>query len=71
VLGQQGKTVLITTNYLEESPGIVQPDAIIDHGRLVALDTPEKFKEALRRKCVGNGNGPPLEMLKNCAQCLV
>jgi ABC-2 type transport system ATP-binding protein len=44
-LGQQGKTVLITTNYLEEAQELCGRIAIIDHGRLVALDTPEKLKQ--------------------------
>ena len=44
-LRQQGKTVLITTNYLEEAQELCNRIAIIDHGRLVALDTPEELKQ--------------------------
>ena len=44
-LRQQGKTVLITTNYLEEAQVLCSRIAIIDHGRLVALDTPAGLKQ--------------------------
>jgi ABC-type multidrug transport system ATPase subunit len=44
-LGQQGKTVLITTNYLEEAQVLCGRIAIIDRGRLVALDTPAALKQ--------------------------
>jgi len=43
-LRKQGKTVLITTNYLEEAQELCGRVAIIDHGRLVALDTPARLK---------------------------
>src|SRR5215469_10744794 len=43
-LRDQGKTVLITTNYLEEAQALCERLAIIDHGTLVALDTPEHLK---------------------------
>jgi daunorubicin resistance ABC transporter ATP-binding subunit len=44
-LRDQGKTVLITTNYLEEAQALCERLAIIDHGKLVALDTPEHLKQ--------------------------
>ena len=44
-LRDQGKTVLITTNYLEEAQALCERLAIIDHGTLVALDTPEHLKQ--------------------------
>ncbi len=43
-LRARGKTVLITTNYLEEASALGDRLAIIDRGRLVALDTPEQLK---------------------------
>ncbi|MBV9709358.1 MAG: ATP-binding cassette domain-containing protein [Ktedonobacteraceae bacterium] len=42
---EQGKTVLITTNYLEEAQALCDRLAIIDHGRLIAVDTPEHLKQ--------------------------
>lgn len=43
-LRQKGKTVLLTTNYLEEANALCDRIAIIDHGKLVALDTPINLK---------------------------
>ncbi len=40
----QGKTVLITTNYLEEAQAICERLAIIDHGKLIAVDTPDHLR---------------------------
>jgi daunorubicin resistance ABC transporter ATP-binding subunit len=44
-LRDQGKTVLITTNYLEEAQALCERIAIIDHGKLVAVDRPEHLKQ--------------------------
>jgi len=44
-LRDQGKTVLITTNYLEEAQAICERIAILDHGKLIAVDTPEHLKQ--------------------------
>lgn len=41
---EQGKTVLITTNYLEEAQALCDRLAIIDHGKLIAVDTPDHLK---------------------------
>jgi len=41
---KEGKTVLLTTNYLEEANLLCDRIAIIDHGKLVALDTPVDLK---------------------------
>ena len=41
---EQKKTVLITTNYLEEAQTLCDRLAIIDRGKLVALDTPQQLK---------------------------
>jgi len=44
-LREQGKTVLITTNYLEEAQILCDRLAIIDHGKLIAVDTPQHLKQ--------------------------
>jgi daunorubicin resistance ABC transporter ATP-binding subunit len=44
-LRDQGKTVLITTNYLEEAQALCERIAIIDHGKLIAVDRPEHLKQ--------------------------
>lgn len=43
-LKEKGKTVLLTTNYLEEANALCDRIAILDHGKLVALDTPINLK---------------------------
>jgi len=44
-LREQGKTVLITTNYLEEAQALAERIAIIDKGKLIAVDTPAYLKQ--------------------------
>jgi ABC-2 type transport system ATP-binding protein len=43
-LKKKGKTILLTTNYLEEANVLCDRLAILDHGRLVALDTTSNLK---------------------------
>jgi daunorubicin resistance ABC transporter ATP-binding subunit len=43
-LRQRGKTILLTTNYLEEANALCDRIAIIDHGKLVVLDRPTELK---------------------------
>jgi ABC-2 type transport system ATP-binding protein len=39
----RGKTVLLTTHFMEEAERLCDRVAILDHGRIVALDSPEKL----------------------------
>lgn len=39
-LRQRGKTVLMTTHFMEEAERLCDRVAIIDHGKIIALDTP-------------------------------
>ena len=43
-LAKQGVTVFLTTHYMEEADKLSDRVAIIDRGRIVALDTPEQLK---------------------------
>jgi len=47
-LKAQGRTVLLTTHYMEEADQLCDRIAIIDHGRIVALDTPAALKRTIR-----------------------
>ena len=47
-LRAQGRTVLLTTHYMEEADQLCDRVAIIDHGRIVALDTPAALKRTIR-----------------------
>jgi ABC-2 type transport system ATP-binding protein len=42
----EGITVLLTTHYMEEAERLCDRVAIVDHGRIVALDTPRQLIEA-------------------------
>src|SRR5881396_608125 len=47
-LRAQGRTILLTTHYMEEADQLCDRVAIIDHGRIVALDTPAALKRTIR-----------------------
>ena len=49
----QGKTVILTTHYMEEADQLCDRIGIIDYGRIIALDSPQALKRSL-------GQGPVL-----------
>src|ERR1039458_1628392 len=44
-LHREGQTILLTTHYMEEADQLCERVAIMDHGRILALDTPAALKE--------------------------
>lgn len=60
-LRDQGKTVLITTNYLEEAQALCERLAIIDHGKLIAVDTPEHLKQTYGGSIIEVETAPPVK----------
>jgi ABC-2 type transport system ATP-binding protein len=46
-LRSKGKTILLTTHYMEEAERLCGRVAILDHGRIVALDTPAALIRSL------------------------
>ena len=42
-----GLTILLTTHYMDEADKLCDRIAIVDHGQLVALDTPAKLKDSV------------------------
>jgi ABC-2 type transport system ATP-binding protein len=44
-LRDAGKTIILTTNYLEEAQALCDRIAIIDHGILIAIDSPEHLRQ--------------------------
>jgi len=44
----RGKTVLLTTHFMEEAERLCDRVAILDHGRIVALDTPAALIHSLK-----------------------
>jgi ABC-2 type transport system ATP-binding protein len=46
----QGKTVVLTTHYMEEAEELCDRVGIIDHGRLIALGVPKELRERYGEK---------------------
>jgi ABC-2 type transport system ATP-binding protein len=46
-LQARGVTVILTTHYMEEADRLCSRLAIVDHGRILTLDTPAALKRAL------------------------
>jgi len=46
-LNESGQTILLTTHYMEEADQLCGRVAIMDHGRILALDTPAALKHSL------------------------
>ncbi len=44
-LKARGKTVVLTTHYIEEADELCDTIGIIDHGKLIALGSPQRLKE--------------------------
>ncbi len=44
---EEGVTIVLTTHYMEEADHLCSRIAIIDHGEIVALDSPEALKDML------------------------
>ncbi|NJE11321.1 ABC transporter ATP-binding protein [Thermococcus sp. MAR1] len=45
---EEGKTVLLTTHYMAEAEELCDRIAIIDHGRIIAMDTPGGLKRLVK-----------------------
>jgi ABC-2 type transport system ATP-binding protein len=43
----QGKTIFLTTHFMEEAERLCDRVAIVDHGKIVALDTPQHLVDGL------------------------
>jgi ABC-2 type transport system ATP-binding protein len=46
-LHRQGQTILLTTHYMEEADQLCERVAIMDHGKILALDTPAALKQSV------------------------
>jgi ABC-2 type transport system ATP-binding protein len=45
--GQHGTTIFLTTHYLDEADSMAERVLVIDHGRIIADDTPARLKDTL------------------------
>jgi ABC-2 type transport system ATP-binding protein len=46
-LHRAGQTILLTTHYMEEADRLCERVAIMDHGKILALDTPAALKQSI------------------------
>src|SRR5271167_4891800 len=46
-LNEAGQTILLTTHYMEEAEQLCDRVAIMDHGKILALDTPAALKQSV------------------------
>jgi ABC-2 type transport system ATP-binding protein len=44
---EKGITIILTTHYMEEADRLCNRVAIIDHGKIIALDTPQNLKDGI------------------------
>jgi ABC-2 type transport system ATP-binding protein len=58
-LRAQGRTVLLTTHYMEEADQLCDRVAIMDHGRILALDTPVALKRSSTSRSGSTATGCP------------
>jgi ABC-2 type transport system ATP-binding protein len=66
---KEGVTIMLTTHYIEEADYLCNRVAIIDKARIIAIDTPEKLKEAIGTDLISlqiadRKNGDFIEMVK-------
>ncbi|MBS3983562.1 MAG: ABC transporter ATP-binding protein [Dethiobacter sp.] len=58
----KGKTIILTTHYMEEAENLCARVAIIDQGKIVAIDQPQKLIEQLGKKAkISFASSRPLE----------
>ena len=63
---QQGKTIILTTHYMDEAEYLCDDIVIMDQGKIIAQDTPSKllnqhFSGAIIRLPIDNLNGKSIE----------
>ena len=58
---KDGKTFVISTNNMVEADTLCDRVLIIDHGKAIALDSPEKLKAGMRYDVVSIRTSPPID----------
>jgi ABC-2 type transport system ATP-binding protein len=64
-LRTEGTTILLTTHYLDEAEALADRVGVINHGKLIALDTPSALggrRRALARVSYRNASGQIVEI---------
>jgi len=70
ILGEihhEGQTILLTTHYMEEADRLCSRVAIMDHGKLLALDRPDELKRSIGAETIMRLR--PTVTLPPCARC--
>lgn len=52
LLKQSGKTILLTTHYMAEAEELCDRIAIVNHGKVIALDTPTALRKKIRPESI-------------------
>jgi ABC-2 type transport system ATP-binding protein len=61
---EENLTIILTTHYLEEADLLCDRIAIIDHGKIIKMGTPEELKASLGGDVVRVGTGKKKELYK-------
>ena len=70
VKGERDLTVLLTTHYMDEADRLCDRIAIIDHGKVVALDTPDALKASIPgRSAADDHAGRRVRALHRAGRC--
>ncbi len=64
-LNKNGATIFLTTHYIEEADQLCQRVAIINQGKIVAADNPEKLKAAIEEQHVIEVSFSPAQILED------
>jgi ABC-2 type transport system ATP-binding protein len=69
-LNRAGQTVLLTTHYMEEADQLCDRVAIMDHGKILALDTPAALKQSVGADTIvtAKAGGDPEALAAKLAQ---
>jgi ABC-2 type transport system ATP-binding protein len=62
---EKGKTIILTTHLMEEADRLSDRIAIMDHGKLLVLDTPESLKKKIGRGDVVEINDKVVSLMRS------
>jgi len=71
-IAQQGRTIVLTTHYLEEADALADRIVVIDRGVIVADGTPSEIKSTVGQKRIAyTDGGQAYEYLTDCAEVVL
>lgn len=60
---EKGITIILTTHYMEEADRLCSRVAIIDHGKIIVMDTPAKLKSLIGGDIITIGSPDPAKVI--------